>query len=142
MSLETKAYLVRLPPLSEKQEKALENWAAENCWQSRILCEDSRQIWVALREKRRSQAAWARHVKELLAALGVRRPEHRSWLTLLTVEEAMDILRRRETIVASGERQGGPVGGAEDEKVIVLRARDDKSRSARTAAATFDIVRD
>lgn len=134
MSLvETKAYRARLPLLSAEQSAQLRRWGEDNCWRSALTDEDAHTTWVAIREKKRSQAAWTRHVKEILKALGARRPDSRNWLELCTVQQARDITRQcpKDEMDDDDKAEG---------KVIALR--DAKRRSAKASKTTFEIVRD
>ncbi len=141
MSLvEAKAYEVLLPPLNTEQSAALERWADDNCWRSVLLHRDAHTVWVALREKRRSQAAWTRHVKEVLAALGVGQLDQRNWLRLCTVQQAKDTMKQWETMRA-GEKQQRQTDARED-KIIALRSGQPRGRRTGIPILTVDIVRD
>ena len=128
MDVESKAYKVWLQPLNEEQTEILERWAVDNTWRSALVRQKTRTIWVALRERKRSQAAWARHVKEVLAALQIRHVQNGSWLSLCSIDEAREAMRQPQG-------DGGNTPG--EEKVIALHA------ASRTRhASTIEIARD
>ncbi len=128
MDVESKAYKVWLQPLNDEQAETLERWAADNTWRSALIRKKAHTIWVALRERKRSQAAWARHVKEVLTALQIRHVQNRSWLSLCSIDEARETIRQPQ---GDGENTPG------EEKVIVLHA------ASRTRhASTIEIARD
>ena len=70
--VETKAYRAILPgSLSEDQLVALCSWARDNCWKSKLVTLKKCMVWIAIREKKRGHAQWARHIKQILDAFDV-----------------------------------------------------------------------
>lgn len=129
--VETKAYIARLPLLREVQSAQLRRWAKGNCWRSALSDDETHTTWVAIREKKRTQGAWSRHVKEILKALGVCPPSSRNWLTLCTVQQAEEIMEQPQSDKNSGA----------EERVIPLRTGVAKGRRPATVSTTFEIVR-
>ena len=129
MSLETKDYFARLRPLGEEQERSLEHWAKNNCWRSALMRHDTHTNWAAVREKRRSQPAWARHVKEILHLLGIQRCESRNWLMLCSVEEAEEFMDRNR--LQQQKRRGGD---AEEEDKLIELSGSAKGSSTKPSA--------
>ena len=118
-----KAYRVAFPAtMPEHELQRLRHWADRNCYKSAITRAPAAVLWLAIRERRRTQGAFRRHVRDILDACAIAcRPQGR-WLTLLSDEEAEALIQGHK----AHESQHQPVHAVcnvandSEEKVVVL----------------------
>ena len=115
-----KAYRVTFPAaMHERELQRLQHWADHNCYKSAVTRTPAAVIWVAMRERTRTQGAFRRHVRDVLDTCAIAcRPQGR-WLTLLSNEDAESSIMGH-TAQESQREPENDRAYAQDERVIAL----------------------
>ena len=146
----SKAYRITLPgSLLEQDLQQLHHWARNNCSSFAIWRQNGQIIWVANRERARTQEAFMRHLQNVFNALCLTKRPNGRWLTLLTEEEAKQLIHENHDAPAwsaapKTEQQHG------EEKLCLLAVprrganrREETTHTARLSSGfTFEIVRE
>ena len=137
---QSKAYVATLPAsISQEQLERLDAWGVRNCWRSAVVRQkNAHTVWIAVREKMRTKEDCARHVVDVLAALGVRRrPEEQDWLRLLGVDRASGLIEQSRWSTSAAEAASKRATHDDDTKIVDLSTGVSRRTGRRSAARRY-----
>ena len=146
----SKAYKAILPEsLSEHDLQQLQRWAHNNCSSSVIWWQNGKIIWAATRERARTQEACMRHLHNVFASLCLTKRPNGRWLTLLTEEEANQLINKNQDAPAWSAAPKAEQQHGEDRLCLLAdlrrgaNRREETTHTARLSSGfTFEIVRE